>query len=127
MSDQQTRDSAIEKPPVAALHDDFADESGKVAGTDYAGARGKSDPAEIKLVRKLDLWIMPILWMMYWLNFLDRNAIAYARLDGIEKELNLSGSQYATCVSILFVGYIAAQLPSSGCSPLIAVDERDSD
>lgn len=38
--------------------------------TDYAGAHAKTDPAEIALVRKLDLWIMPMLWLMYWLNYL---------------------------------------------------------
>ena len=27
---------------------------------DYSGAAGKTDPVEIKLVRKLDLWIMPM-------------------------------------------------------------------
>ena len=27
---------------------------------DYSGAAKKTDPAEIKLVRKLDLWIMPM-------------------------------------------------------------------
>lgn len=27
---------------------------------------------------------------MYWLNYLDRNAIALARLDGMEDELGLS-------------------------------------
>ena len=27
---------------------------------DYSGASEKTDPAEIKLVRKLDLWIMPM-------------------------------------------------------------------
>ena len=27
---------------------------------DYSGATSKTDPAEIKLVRKLDTWIMPM-------------------------------------------------------------------
>ena len=27
---------------------------------DYSGASKKTDPAEIKLVRKLDMWIMPM-------------------------------------------------------------------
>ncbi|KAK1844240.1 major facilitator superfamily transporter [Colletotrichum chrysophilum] len=31
---------------------------------DYSGAHEKSDPREIALVRKLDWWIMPILWLM---------------------------------------------------------------
>jgi hypothetical protein len=37
---------------------------------DYSGAHEKTDPREIALVRKLDWWIMPILWLMYWLNYL---------------------------------------------------------
>ncbi|KEF52227.1 uncharacterized protein A1O9_11854 [Exophiala aquamarina CBS 119918] len=80
---------------------------------DYAGSHAKIDPAEIKLVRKLDLYILPVLWLMYWLNFLDRNAITVARLDGLEKELKITGVQYQTCISILFVGYILGQIPSN--------------
>lgn len=53
------------------------------------------------------------LWLMYWLNYLDRNAIALAKVDGIQEDLNLSGTQYQTCVSILFVGYILGQIPSN--------------
>lgn len=39
---------------------------------DYSGAHEKTDPAEIALVKKLDWYIMPILWLMYWLNYLVR-------------------------------------------------------
>jgi hypothetical protein len=39
---------------------------------DYSGAHAKIDPREIALVKKLDWWIMPILWLMYWLNYLVR-------------------------------------------------------
>ncbi|KXH25685.1 major facilitator superfamily transporter [Colletotrichum salicis] len=80
---------------------------------DYSGAQEKTDPKEIALVKKLDRWIMPMLWSMYWLNYLDRNAIALARLNDLEEDLNLTGSQYQTCVSILFVGYILGQIPSN--------------
>ncbi|CAI4215517.1 unnamed protein product [Parascedosporium putredinis] len=80
---------------------------------DYSGAHAKTDPKEIALVKKLDRWIMPMLWSMYWLNYLDRNAIALARLNHLERDLNLSSAQYQTCVSILFVGYILGQIPSN--------------
>ncbi|KAK1570108.1 major facilitator superfamily transporter [Colletotrichum navitas] len=89
------------------------DEKKPPTAVDYSGAAAKTDPAEIKLVRKLDLWIMPTLWLMYWLNYLDRNAIALARLNGLEKQLGLSSVEYSTCVSILFVGYILGQIPSN--------------
>lgn len=80
---------------------------------DYSGAHAKVDPFEIKLVRRLDLFIMPTLWLMYVFNYLDRNAIALARLDGLEKELKLTSTQYQTCVMILFVGYLLGQIPSN--------------
>ena len=40
-----------------------------VTKVDYSGAHEKTDPREIALVRKLDKWIMPMLWSMYWLNY----------------------------------------------------------
>lgn len=47
------------------------------------------------------------------LTFQDRNAIALARLNTIEKDLNLTGSQYQTCVSILFAGYVIVGIPAN--------------
>ncbi|KAI7912236.1 hypothetical protein M9X92_010135 [Pyricularia oryzae] len=92
---------------------------------DQFGSHIKTDPREIALVKKLDWHILylrltytnlrnqPILWLMYLFNYLDRNALVNARLDDLEKRLNLVGTEYNTCVSILFVGYIAFQIPSN--------------
>ncbi|KAK4936037.1 hypothetical protein LTR10_023032 [Elasticomyces elasticus] len=80
---------------------------------DYAGALSKKDVTEIALVRKLDMYIMPILWVMYFMNDLDRNAITTARLNGMEKDLGMVGTQYNTCISILYVGYLLMQVPSN--------------
>ena len=54
---QPTIANDIEKH--AAVHDErlSADDKRAVLG-DYSGAVAKTDPAEIKLVRKLDWWIM---------------------------------------------------------------------
>ncbi|KAF6810846.1 hypothetical protein CSOJ01_06061 [Colletotrichum sojae] len=79
----------------------------------HTGARKTTNPAEVKLKRKLDFLILPVLWVMYWFNYLDRNAITVARLDGMEDELNMSSTEYQTSVSILFVGYILGQIPSN--------------
>ncbi|CCE85803.1 Piso0_005437 [Millerozyma farinosa CBS 7064] len=66
-----------------------------------------------RTVRKLDIRIFPMVVLIYILNYLDRNNIASARLGGLEDDLNLKGSQYETCISILFVGYILMQIPSN--------------
>lgn len=53
---------------------------------DYSGFTQKTDPREIKLVRKLDIYIMTSLWSMYWLNYLDRNAIALAKREFVSEK-----------------------------------------
>ncbi|CRG89202.1 putative transporter C1002,16c [Talaromyces islandicus] len=71
------------------------------------------EAAEKALVRKIDLRLLPMLVIMYILNYLDRNNIAAARLAGLEDDLQLVGDQYQTSVSILFVGYLLMQIPSN--------------
>lgn len=68
---------------------------------------------EKKFVRRIDIRMLPMLMLIYILNYLDRNNIATARLGGLEAELGLTSIQYQTCVSILFVGYILMQIPSN--------------
>ncbi|KAL1626489.1 hypothetical protein SLS56_006800 [Neofusicoccum ribis] len=81
---------------------------------------------EKKMIRKVDWRMLPLIILMYILvraaiplsvsavssqsqNYLDRNNIAAARLAGLEDDLHLTGSQYQTAVSILFVGYVLMQ------------------
>lgn len=37
---------------------------------------------------------------MYFLNYVDRNAIAQARLNNLEKDLGMSGVEFNTAVSM---------------------------
>lgn len=51
---------------------------------------------------------------MYFLNYLDRNALPQARLNTLREDLNLKGVEYNTAISILFVGYLLMQGASRG-------------
>ncbi|KAN0096682.1 MFS general substrate transporter [Hyaloscypha variabilis] len=68
---------------------------------------------ENSLRRKIDLRLLPMIVLMYILNYLDRNNIAAARLAGLETDLKMHGNQFQTSVSILFVGYLLMQVPSN--------------
>ncbi|KAI0005089.1 MFS general substrate transporter [Russula compacta] len=67
---------------------------------------------ERRLLRKLDLR-MSILVLIYVLNYVDRNNVSAARLEGFEADLHLKGQQFNTLLSILYVGYILMQIPSN--------------
>ncbi|KAK2603668.1 hypothetical protein QQS21_004141 [Conoideocrella luteorostrata] len=63
---------------------------------------------EKALLRKIDIRILPMIIIMYILNYIDRFA-------GLEDDLQLDadGTQFSTAVSILFVGYLLMQVPSN--------------
>ncbi|KAF4436267.1 hypothetical protein F53441_13301, partial [Fusarium austroafricanum] len=109
-----TTDKKIEAPEFAHVNSVLEDEKpSQVEERDWTGTAKKTDPEEIRLVKKLDLWIMPCLCVMYFLNYVDRNAIAQARLNNLEEDLNMTGTEFNTTVSILFVGYVLMQIPSN--------------
>ncbi|KAI1337340.1 allantoate permease [Xylariaceae sp. FL0016] len=66
-----------------------------------------------QLMRKVDFHLLPLLILMYLLNFLDRNNLSQARLGTLEQDLGMTGTDFNLATSILFVGYLLMQLPSN--------------
>jgi hypothetical protein len=56
----------------------------------------ETDPAEMKKVlKKIDRRIVPILFFIYLLQYLDKNGINYASAWGLEEGVNLHGNDYS--------------------------------
>ncbi|CRG87099.1 Sugar transporter STL1 [Talaromyces islandicus] len=68
---------------------------------------------EKKLTRRIDVLIMPLIILVYLMNYIDRNNYAAAKLQGLIQELSLTDQQYQTGLSILFIAYILMQVPSN--------------
>ncbi|TBU48995.1 MFS general substrate transporter [Dichomitus squalens] len=78
---------------------------------DFGGQEARQR-LERKLLRKIDLR-MSIMIVIYILNYVDRNNAGAARMRGFETDLHLQGQEFATLLSILYVGYILMQIPSN--------------
>ena len=75
---------------------------------------------EKKLLRRIDWRLLPALFVMYIMNYIDRNALPQARVQGLEDDIGLVGVEYNVTLSLTFIGYIAFQsmllpLQSFGC------------
>jgi MFS family permease len=68
---------------------------------------------ERKLVRKIDLHLIPWLSLLYLLSFLDRTSIGNAKLYGLEKSLHLTDKQYLFALTIFFFPYALFEVPSN--------------
>ncbi|KAJ5768685.1 hypothetical protein N7533_001268 [Penicillium manginii] len=91
-------------------------------------------PEEEKaLVRKIDMTLLPTIWIMYLLSYMDRTkyiimpsvpmdqrlthihtySIGNAKISGMETDLNLSSGQYSIALVVFFVGYVVFEVPSN--------------
>ncbi|KAF8918389.1 MFS general substrate transporter [Mucidula mucida] len=69
--------------------------------------------AERRIVRKLDVRVLPMIFLIFVMNYIDRNAVTTARLKGLEEDLGLTDIQYSTLLSTLYATYCTAQIPSN--------------
>ncbi|RKK71286.1 hypothetical protein BFJ69_g11134 [Fusarium oxysporum] len=110
--------SSVPQDNHLSVHDKMQDEEYHLKGApSEMGVADHETPewkqSEKKLVRKLDMTLMPMVWILYMFNYIDRNNIAQARLDDFEADLGLVNNEFNIAVSILNVGYMLAQLPSN--------------
>lgn len=62
--------------------------------------------AERKLVRKLDLYLIPVIMVVFFFSFLDRINIGNAQVGGLSASLHLQGSQFNGMVFPPFLTWI---------------------
>ncbi|ORY28949.1 major facilitator superfamily domain-containing protein [Naematelia encephala] len=81
-----------------------------------AGVQGKAAlmKAERRLVRKLDIAILPFSVLLYLSAYLDRGNVANARLQGMERDvLRGSDSNYSLALATFFIAYIVCSIPGT--------------
>ncbi|KAA1470856.1 MFS general substrate transporter [Dentipellis sp. KUC8613] len=78
------------------------------------------DPeAERKLIRRLDIRIIPASMYIYVLCFLDRSNVGNAKIlnadtgDSLAQSLHISNNEYNTALMVFFIAYAIFQVPSN--------------
>lgn len=68
---------------------------------------------EKALLRKIDVRVIPILFILYLAAFLDRVNIANALTLGLPHDLHLKGNESNVAITIFFVPYVLFEVPSN--------------
>ncbi|KFZ24084.1 hypothetical protein V502_01442 [Pseudogymnoascus sp. VKM F-4520 (FW-2644)] len=75
-----------------------------------------TDEQNRKVLRKIDMFLLPVMGFCYMLQFLDKGALAASTLLGILDPvtgIHLQGSDLAWCSGIFYFGYMAFSFPSA--------------
>lgn len=72
------------------------------------------DPAyEKKLLRKIDMFIMPMICGLMAVQMMDKTTNSYAALMGLRKDLTMSAEEYSWVGSSFYLGYLVFEYPAN--------------
>lgn len=72
------------------------------------------DPGQEKrLLRKLDIHVLPMISVLYMLAFVDRINIGNAKIQGLDEDLKMTGNEYNVALFVFFIPYILFEVPSN--------------
>ncbi|KAF3032856.1 hypothetical protein E8E12_002344 [Didymella heteroderae] len=66
-----------------------------------------------KIIRKVDLRLIPTLGFMYCVSLMDRTNLGVAMVAGMGIDLKLTGERYSIIVLLFFITYVALQPPAT--------------
>ncbi|KAI1494901.1 major facilitator superfamily transporter [Biscogniauxia mediterranea] len=72
-----------------------------------------SDPERNRrLLRRIDTHVMPLICIVYFLQYIDKTSISYASVTGITESIGLKGDEFNWVASIFFFGQLAFEFPT---------------
>ncbi|KAK9326093.1 major facilitator superfamily domain-containing protein [Lipomyces orientalis] len=68
---------------------------------------------ERRLLWKVDMHVIPWLFLLYLCAFIDRVNIGNAKIEGLEDDLRMTGNEYNIALVAFFIPYILCEFPSN--------------
>ncbi|KAI0944706.1 hypothetical protein AcW1_002354 [Taiwanofungus camphoratus] len=79
-----------------------------------AGTEMEVDPKEaLRIRRKIDRHLMPLMCILYWIQFMDKTTLGSAAILGIKKATHLTTSQYNWLGTIFYLSYLVFEYPQN--------------
>lgn len=75
------------------------------------GAGPMTADDEKRLVRKIDWMIMPLMWLCYWSQYLDKTLINYAAVMGLYDDANITKADFSNLAWIFYLSYLIFEFP----------------
>ncbi|KAJ4187882.1 hypothetical protein NW767_012156 [Fusarium falciforme] len=68
---------------------------------------------EKRVLRKIDMRIIPLLGICYFFYYVDKTTLSYAAIFGLKEDLNLQGDEYSWLSSSFYFGWLLWAIPSN--------------
>lgn len=79
-----------------------------------AGTFEEVDPKEaLRLRKKIDRHIMPLMCVLYWIQFMDKTTLGSSAILGIKTATHLTTNEYNCLGTIFYLSYLAFEYPQN--------------
>ncbi|OJA13962.1 hypothetical protein AZE42_03611 [Rhizopogon vesiculosus] len=79
-----------------------------------AGLTSTLDPDEaLRVRRKIDRHIMPLMCVLYWIQFMDKTTLGSAAILGIQEATHLTTNQYNWLGTVFYLSYLLFEYPQN--------------
>lgn len=120
-SEAKSGDTSIEKQAidvtVASLENE-TEENSEIHDKAFSILKGHIEEAfteeeNKKVRRKIDLRILPLITLVYGMNYVDKAALSWAVMFNLKKDIHIDGNQYSWISAIFYFGYLGAEYPAN--------------
>ncbi|GMG56169.1 unnamed protein product [Ambrosiozyma monospora] len=72
-----------------------------------------SETENRRVLRKLDWRFLPMLTLVYGMNYVDKASLSWAVMMNLKKDTHLVGNEYSWVSAIFYFGYLGAEYPAN--------------
>ncbi|KAJ5163513.1 Major facilitator superfamily domain general substrate transporter [Penicillium coprophilum] len=110
-------DESVKKEDLELVHLEEQELSQRKSGNE-SPVYDIDEAHQKRVIRRVDLRLLPILGIMYSISLIDRTNLGLAFVAGMEEDLELDiGNRYTIVVMVFFVAYIIFEIPSNFILP----------
>lgn len=117
MEPKQDPESFDRKPVIETIEDESKAPFNHVEGRDRAADLFNNTTERIvvseadnkRILRRIDLMVLPVMLGVYFLQQLDKSTLSYASVFGLVKDAKLGGQDYSWLGSIVYVAQLVMQ------------------
>ncbi|KAI0791142.1 MFS general substrate transporter [Abortiporus biennis] len=109
VDDKHSVDVVVAEPSQVAFNKDQVDE-----GAQLVAGGIELDKAEADRIRKkIDWHILPLMCVLYWIQFMDKTTLGSSAILGIREATHLSTNQYNWLGTIFYLSYLVFEYPQN--------------
>jgi hypothetical protein len=112
--DHSVSEEKILSEKISPAEPDEVEITSQTSYVDQDGHFIELPPAQQRrLMMKIDLHIVPLVALLYWLSGLNDSDFGRARLFGLEQDLHMSGVDFNVALLMYSITHILFQIPSN--------------